>query len=522
VYPETRQLTFIPGEAGPKIRTDEARRHIYKRDGQAVRIKVKRSSGSYVNWYRVLQNGEVGWQPAKPTDYQPCPYFGEFDPFDPEFRSEPLFWPEGEKDCDTLSKLGFPAFTFGGTGDGLPDGIEVYLKDRDIIILADNDPAGITHAERKALLAQPVARSVKVIHFPELPAKADVSDFLVTATVADLEKRVADSAPWERQPAAENGWRKATMSASDLRDKVFSPIKFIIPEYVPEGVTIFAGKPKIGKSWFLYDVCLATATGRFVLGAIKPAEGDVLYLALEDSARRLKQRLQKLWPDGNWPHRLKLATQWRKADAGGLADIAGWCDAVSKPVLVVIDTLEKFRPQANASLRAYSLDYAAVEGLHKLAHERGIAIVVIHHVRKMDAEDPFDMVSGTNGLTGAADTILVLKRQASNVILYARGRDIDEKETACSFDKLTCRWMLLGDANEVRGSKERAQIIEALCQAPEAGMNISEIMAATQRRDRNGLDQLLFKMQHDGEIVRLKRGIYAMPGKNSKKERDGS
>ena len=69
-----------------------------------------------------------------------------------------------------------------------------------------------------------------------------------------------------------------------------------------------------------------------------------------------------------------------------------------------------------------------MEGLHKLAHERAIAIVVIHHVRKMEANDPFDIVGGMNGLTGAAGTILVLKRQSSNVILYARGRDIDERE----------------------------------------------------------------------------------------------
>jgi RecA-family ATPase len=100
-----------------------------------------------------------------------------------------------------------------------------------------------------------------------------------------------------------------------------------------------------------------------------------------------------------------------------------------RPVLIVIDTLEKFRPAAKTNAAAYSTDYLAISGLHKLAHAREIAIVVIHHVRKMDAEDPFDMVSGTNGLTGAADTILVLRRQAGSVTLHARGRDIEEKET---------------------------------------------------------------------------------------------
>jgi hypothetical protein len=188
--------------------------------------------------------------------------------------------------------------------------------------------------------------------------------------------------------------------------------------------------------------------------------------------------------------------------------------------LIVIDTLERFRPTAKTSAAAYSTDYLAISGLHSLAHARGIAIVVIHHVRKMDAEDPFDMVSGTNGLTGAADTILVLKRQAGSVTLHARGRDIEEKETACRFDQVTCRWTLLGDAEEVHSSGERAAIISALENAGSEGMHISEIMAATERNNRNAADQLLFKMQRDGQLVRIRRGQYALPDKIGKKERN--
>ena len=316
------------------------------------------------------------------------------------------------------------------------------------------------------------------------------------------------------------GWRRSIISASELKAKTFKPISYVVPGYIPEGVTIFAGKPKIGKSWLLFDVCLASAAGRFVLGRIKPVEGDVLYLALEDSQRRLKRRLAKLWPEGTWPQRLTLATEWRRADAGGAEDIADWCDSVANPVLVVVDTLERFRPPGKPGAPAYTTDYLAISALHKLAHERGISVVVIHHVRKMEADDPFDMVSGTNGLTGAADTILILKRQAGNVTLYARGRDIDEKETACQFDKSSCRWTLLGDAGQVHSSGERAAIVAALRPAGETGLHIAEIMAATERRDRNAVDQLLFKMQRDGELVRVRRGVYAASGKIGKKERN--
>ena len=296
-------------------------------------------------------------------------------------------------------------------------------------------------------------------------------------------------------------------------------MRFVLPGYIPEGVTVFAGKPKIGKSWLLFDICYASTSGRFVLGDIKPAEGDVLYLALEDSQRRLKRRLDKLSPEKTWPSRLALATEWRRADAGGIRDIADWCDTVPDPVLVVIDTLERFRQLAKPGSSAYTTDYIAISGLHKLAHERGIAIVVIHHVRKMEADDPFDMVSGTNGLTGASDTILVLKRQAGKVTLYARGRDIEEKETACEFNKSSCRWTLLGEANEVHGSGERAAVLTAVSYAGSDGMSIAEIMVATGRRDRNAVDQLLFKMHRDGDLTRIKRGVYGA-GKIGKKERN--
>jgi hypothetical protein len=514
------RATFVANIEGPAVRADEMRRHIYRRDGLPVRIKVKRASGGYVNWYRVTRDGQDGWQAAKLETYGSCPYTGAIDPLDPTAMDQLVYWPEGEKDCDTLGQAGLPALTFGGTGDGLPEGAADYLRGRHVVILADNDAGGQEHALRKAAAAYPVAKTVKLIEFPELSPKGDVSDYLQAASAADLERRVSETRLW-KPPASRSptDWRGSVITASDLKGKTFSPVKYVVPGYIPEGVTIFAGKPKIGKSWLLYDVCLASAADRFVLGEIKPTQGDVLYLALEDSERRLKKRLEKLWPGGAWPARLKLAVDWRKADAGGLDDLAEWCDSVAKPVLIVVDTLEKIRPTPKGNAAAYSTDYVAIAGLHKLAHTRGIAVVVIHHVRKMEADDPFDTVSGTNGLTGAADTILVLKRQAGNVTLHARGRDIEEKETACQFDKFTCRWAFLGDAQQVQSSNQRAAIIEVLSSASEEGLHISEIMAATERTDRNAVDQLLHKMHRDGELVRVKRGQYSMPGKNGKKER---
>jgi hypothetical protein len=103
-----------------------------------------------------------GWQAGKPEGYEPCPYTGEFDAFDSEFQTEVPYWPEGEKDCDTLSREGLPVFTFGGTGDGLPPGISRYLAGRDIGSLPTTMSAA-KHAVKKAEIAHSIAKSVKVV-----------------------------------------------------------------------------------------------------------------------------------------------------------------------------------------------------------------------------------------------------------------------------------------------------------------------------------------------------------------------
>jgi len=192
------------GNEGPQKSDNELRRHVYHGgDGVAVRIKIKNGTWStFTDWYRVRNTaGVIGWQAKKPNDYQDIPYIGLTNPFDPELASDEIFWPEGEKDCETLGNKNIPAFTFGGCGDGLPEAAATYLSGRRIIILADNDDPGQKHAEKKAALArQAGAAAIKVLHFPELPDHGDVSDFFAAGgTAAELMQR-ADAAP-EWQPA---------------------------------------------------------------------------------------------------------------------------------------------------------------------------------------------------------------------------------------------------------------------------------------------------------------------------------
>ena len=188
--------------------------------------------------------------------------------------------------------------------------------------------------------------------------------------------------------------------------------------------------------------------------------------------------------------------------------------------MVVIDTLEKFRAPADGRKGAYSADYEAVAALQKLALEHRMAVVIVHHDRKMDADDPFDTVSGTLGLTGAADTILIVKRKAGAVTLYARGRDIEEKETALQFETRTCRWTILGAASEVHLSSERAAVLQALKSAGKDGLSVRELMAATETESRSAMDKLLFKMVKESRLVRLKKGVYAVAETDLPEEND--
>jgi RecA-family ATPase len=241
-------------------------------------------------------------------------------------------------------------------------------------------------------------------------------------------------------------WRDGLITAKDLQTKTFAPVRIIVPDLIPEGVTIVAGKPKIGKSFLALDVCAAVAGGRFVLGETKPVQGDALYLALEDNQRRLKKRTDKIIQGvANWPERLELHTEWRRVDQGGLDDVKEWCEAHPTRRLIWIDTFVKIRPLAGKNEQAYAFDYRAIEGLQKLAGEYQVGIVLNHHLRKASSEDDaFDDVSGTLGLTGAADTIIIMKRLSGMVKVFVRGRDIEEAEFAAEFNKQTCRWRLVG------------------------------------------------------------------------------
>ena len=301
----------------------------------------------------------------------------------------------------------------------------------------------------------------------------------------------------------------------DLCDKRFPAVRFVIPGLIPEGVTLLVSRPKLGKSWLLQQIAGAVATGRSTLVEEPPAHGDVLHLILEDGNRRFQRRMTKYYGVSreNWPDRMTIVPKWRRLDDGGIDDMREWCKSVPRPTLITVDTLAKVRPEDKTNNKTkYAVDYQACEELVKLTHEfPGLAIIVAHHDRKMDAEDVFDTVSGTLGLTGGVDTIALLKRSGLGITLHIQGRDLaDNVEKAVTLDRETCRWMVLGEASEVQRSKEWKLVLEVLREAGKDGLNVTAIMDRTGLRGRNSVDLLLRRMVKNAAIMRLhKRGMYA-------------
>lgn len=298
------------------------------------------------------------------------------------------------------------------------------------------------------------------------------------------------------------------VTAAELKRKTFKPVGWVINDLIPDGLTMLAGKPKLGKSWLMLDAAVAVARGGFVLDN-KCAQGDALYAALEDNERRLKGRMAKVCPMGDWPDRLTFWTEMNRLEEGGIEQLREWiCSAVA-PRLIVIDVFSKVRRSKGAQEGLYDADYLAAVPLKKLADETGVAIVIVHHLRKMAADgDPLDMVSGSTGLTGAMDTILVLNRGSDGVTLYGRGRDIEEIESAVEFRRDTCRWSMLGDAREVRLSDERKKVIDALRTAAEP-MSPTQLADVTEMPNGN-VRRLLHSMARDGEVRKTGRGQYTL------------
>ena len=240
-----------------------------------------------------------------------------------------------------------------------------------------------------------------------------------------------------------------TLSMTELYDTAYPPKAVIVDNLLYAGTYLFVGAPKIGKSFFMAQLSYQIATGAN-LWHYPVHQGEVLYLALEDDYARIQKRLYKMYGRDDTEH-LHFATQSRTLSGGLNEQLDEFIREHPDTRLIIIDTLQKVR-EIGGEKYSYANDYEIVAKLKGFSDKHNLCLLVVHHTRKMESEDSFDMISGTNGLLGAADGAFILqkkKRTENTAILSIVGRDQQDQELTLRFDHEHCVWQLIKAETEV-------------------------------------------------------------------------
>ena len=235
--------------------------------------------------------------------------------------------------------------------------------------------------------------------------------------------------------------RLLTIDGETLVSQPLTPLNFVVDTLLSQGLHILAGSPKVGKSWLALWLAVTVAKGDPVWG-MGVKQGTTLYLCLEDSLTRIQSRLFQITDDA--PEALHFATIAAGIGEGLEEQLTNFLTQHPDTSLVVIDTLQRIR-NTNDSGNPYANDYRDISVLKALADKHHIAILLIHHLRKLNDDDPMNMISGTTGISGATDSNFVLKerrRGSGEATLYCTGRDIEYRELPLVFDKASYTWLL--------------------------------------------------------------------------------
>ena len=223
------------------------------------------------------------------------------------------------------------------------------------------------------------------------------------------------------------------VNANELMDMEFQPTGWLIEKLLGKGVYILAGASKIGKSWLVLWLADRVSKGEKVW-EFKTQQADVLYVSLEDTAQRIQRRLSEV--TGGEADRVWIATEAELLGSGFERQLGNFLTAHPNTGFVIIDTLQRIR-QMKSEKYSYAGDYEVMTALKSIADRFNITILVVHHTRKEESEDAFNMISGTNGLMGCADGAMVLQkpsRLSKTATLDVTGREIADLQLKLEFD----------------------------------------------------------------------------------------
>ena len=297
---------------------------------------------------------------------------------------------------------------------------------------------------------------------------------------------------------------------TQLMQNEYPEPKWAVPNMIPEGLTLLVGRPKMGKSWLSLSLAIEVASGGRALGSIPVKQGKVVYFALEDNERRLQARCASLIDDraieeGQLLFSTTLDKFYKKEDKkseeNGLAQLETLIDDMGEELRVIfIDTLALITPRGKNE-NSYSDNYDHVNNIQKLAIEKSVAIVLVHHARKGQSEiNALDDVMGSTGLTAGADCIMILKRTSGGNELILIGRDFGEQQLEVKHNSETGLWELVGDVNFTQMSEERKEIYNLL--RKHGALTNGEICDFTNKKDSN-ISNLLRKMIANNNVIKV-------------------
>jgi RecA-family ATPase len=298
------------------------------------------------------------------------------------------------------------------------------------------------------------------------------------------------------------------VTGPQLQAASIPPLVWTVPGILPEGLGILAARPKAGKSCLVLGIGLAVAAGKPALG-VEVVRRPVLYLALEDGWRRLDDRCHNMLGESeDYPAAITFTV-----DAGDAIEKAEQFVDQNPGALVILDTLAVVKPGRRGNEDAYVGDYAFTRKLKQLA-KPGITVLVVHHTRKAEAGESFlDMVSGTHGIAGAADFVMVLERKdhESQAVLHVTGRDVDEATYSLIFED--GRWT--ADGNSLKEAAQRANerqlghtkrtVLRYVNSHP---MTRAADVAGHLQITPESARQTLTRLAGDGRIERYAAGVY--------------
>lgn len=426
-------------------------------------------------------------------------------------EGQPIYWVEGEKDVATLAAAGITATTSaGGANSPIEPVWGNYFAGADVVVVQDRDRAGHGYGRSVARMLVNQAAKVRLAEPATPQPKSDITDHL--AAGYRLDQLV-----WQSMRSV----RRVRWTVSELLSTKPDPLRWVLPGIIPEGLTLLVGAPKAGKSWWNLNLMVALATGRpeevFAWGQpIEPSPN--LYLALEDPHRRLYDRLNKIIRGLDFPAK-QAGEIWLDlppiAD-GGRQEIERWLEANPTCRAIMVDVLAKVRTAPDGGGGGlYQADYEAVGALKEIADDYGIGVVVTHHDRKRTDEDFLNMVSGTKGITGAADTILYLKRErgGDEGTLQLDSRDVEDCTYVVQFVREQGRWHII--ERKEPGSDTAAPEMSVIDQ-------ISQVLFARGETSQSDLAEILAlepqvikrmcaQGESKGQLARTASGLWYVP-----------